>query len=284
VEDKTTSPALSAKDVNKLQQLTGMLLYYARAVDPTLIMPINVLASEKSKATAITADKLIKLLNYCNTHPETKIRYHVSDMILHINSDTSYLSENEAKSRAGGFFYMGSNTNTDKKLTNGAILIISKVLKHVMSSAAEAEIGAVFINSKEGAVLRTTLEELGHPQPPTPMETDNTTATGYSNGTMKQKLTKAMDMRFYWIKGRVKQGQFDVYWGPGYQNLADYFTKHHSPAHHKRMREIYIHADEHPINQKGIRDSALRGCVNTSGNAGAQIPHLPLGDASPRGR
>jgi hypothetical protein len=61
---------------------------------------------------------------------------------------------------------MGSDTKTSKKLTNGAILIISKVLNHVMSSAAEAEIGAVFINAKEGAVLRTTLEELGHPQPP----------------------------------------------------------------------------------------------------------------------
>jgi hypothetical protein len=131
---------------------------------------------------------------------------------------------------------MGSSTNTNNKLTNGVILIISKVLKHVMSSAAEAEIGAVFINAKEGAVLRTTLEELGHPQLPTPMETDNTTATGYSNGTVKQKRIKAMDMRFYWIKDRVKQGQFNVYWGPGYQKLADYFTKHHSPAHHKRMR------------------------------------------------
>jgi hypothetical protein len=172
---------------------------------------------------------------------------------------------------------MGSSNNTNKKLTNGAILIISKVIKHVMSLAAEAEIGAVFINAKEGAVLRTILEELGHPQRPTPMETDNTTATGYINGTIKQKRTKAMDMRFYWIKDRVKQGQFHVYWGPGYQNLADYFTKHHSPAHHKIMREIFIHA-ERPINWKGIRDSALRGCVNTSGKAGAQIPHLPGGD------
>jgi hypothetical protein len=105
---------------------------------------------------------------------------------------------------------MGSNAKTNKKLTNGAILIISKVLKNVMSSAAEAEIGTVFINAKEGAVLRTTLEELGQKQPPTPMETDNTTATGYINGTIKQKRTKAMDMRFYWIKDRVKQGQFNV--------------------------------------------------------------------------
>jgi hypothetical protein len=60
-------------------------------------MPINVLASEQSKAKNLKADKVIKLLNYCNTHPETKIRYHASDMILHIHSDDSYLSEMEAK-------------------------------------------------------------------------------------------------------------------------------------------------------------------------------------------
>jgi hypothetical protein len=83
---------------------------------------------------------------------------------------------------------------------------------------------------------------IGASSAPTPLETDNTTATGYINGTIKQKRTKAMDM---------------VYWGPGYQHLADYFTKHHSPAHHKRMRKIYIHASEWRINRKGIRDSAL---------------------------
>jgi hypothetical protein len=105
-----------------------------------------------------------------------------------------------------------------------------------MSSAAEAEIGAVFINAKEFAVLRTTLEELGHPRPPTPLETVNITDKGYRNGTIKQKRTKAMDMRFYWMKDRVK----------------DYFTKHHSPAHHKRICDVYIHADERPINRKGI--------------------------------
>jgi hypothetical protein len=79
-------------------------------------------------------------------------------MILNIHSDASFLSEREAKSRAGFFFYMGSNTDKANRRTNGAILIISTVLKHVMSSAAEAEIGAVFLNAKEGAVLHKTLE------------------------------------------------------------------------------------------------------------------------------
>jgi hypothetical protein len=99
-------------------------------------------------------------------------------------------------SQAGGFFYTGSNTDKANRLTNGAILIISTVLKHIMSSAVEAEIGAFFLNAKGGTVLRTTLEELGHPQPPTPLQTDNTIATGYNNGTIKRKCTRAMDMCF----------------------------------------------------------------------------------------
>jgi hypothetical protein len=131
VEDENNSPALSATDVSKLQQLTGTLLYYTRAIDPTLIVSINVLASEQTKATADTADKVIKLLNYCTTHPETKIRYHASNMILYIHSDASYLSERESKIRSGGFFYMGSTADTANKLTNGSSLIISTVLKHL---------------------------------------------------------------------------------------------------------------------------------------------------------
>jgi hypothetical protein len=68
-------------------------LYYASAVDTTLILPINVLASDQSKATEFTSDKVIKLINYCNTHPKTKIRHHESGMILDIHSDAPYLSE-----------------------------------------------------------------------------------------------------------------------------------------------------------------------------------------------
>jgi hypothetical protein len=82
-------------------------------------MPINVLASQQSKATEVTADKVIKLLNYCNTHPETKIMYHASDMILHIHIDASYLSENEAKSRAGGFFIWAAASKTTNNLPTG---------------------------------------------------------------------------------------------------------------------------------------------------------------------
>jgi hypothetical protein len=75
------------------------------------------------------SEKNIKLLKYCTTHPEATFRYHASDMVLNIHSDASYLSEREAKSRAGVFLYMGSNTDKSNMLTNGSILIISAVLK-----------------------------------------------------------------------------------------------------------------------------------------------------------
>jgi hypothetical protein len=141
IEEHKDSPLLPKKDVTCIQHLAGTLLYYVRAVDPPLILPVNVLASEQTQATDATADKIIKLLNYCDSHPEAKLRYHASDMILNIYSDASYLSEREAKSRAGGFLYLGSNIASKNKLTNGAILIIRTIIKHVISSAAEAEIG-----------------------------------------------------------------------------------------------------------------------------------------------
>jgi hypothetical protein len=82
---------------------------------------------------------------------------------------------------------------------------------------------------------------MGHPQPATPVEVDNTTAVGFANTKLQQKRSKSMDMRFYWIQDRVSQKQFLVYWRPGDTNLADYFTKHFSPSHHRRTRATYLH-------------------------------------------
>jgi hypothetical protein len=104
IEAHQYTPLLPQKDVTRIQQLAGTLLYYARAVDPTLILPVNVLASDQTQATTATSDKVIKLLNYCATHTEAKLQYHASDMILNIHSDASYLSEREDNSRAEGFF------------------------------------------------------------------------------------------------------------------------------------------------------------------------------------
>jgi hypothetical protein len=113
-----------------------------------------------------------------------------------------------ARSRAGGFFYIG---NKDQKLFNGSISVIAKIIKNVMSSAAEAEIAALFLNAKHSIPMRNTLIELGHAQPLTPIRTDNSTTNGIMNSTIKQNQSKAIDMRFYWLCDRVDQGQFNVF-------------------------------------------------------------------------
>jgi len=102
---------------------------------------------------------------------------------------------------------------------------------------------------------------MGHPQPATPIKTNNSTASGISNNTMKQQRSCAMDMRFYWIHDRVQQGQFLIYWQPGTQNLADYFTKHHAPQHHCEQRYVYLHKPPQINHALCTTFSLLQGCI-----------------------
>ena len=145
---------------------------------------------------------------------------------------------------------------------NGAILVVSTILKAVMSSATEAESGGLLYNCKEATVLRQTLLEMGHPQPPTLIQTDNNAcAAGIANDTVKQCRSKAMDMRFYWDRDCVAKGDFIIHWHRGSDNLADYFTKHYSPAHHRLMRSRYL-VDLHRPDFANATTQLMRRCVD----------------------
>ena len=171
-------------------------------------------------------------------------------MVLHIDSDAAYLVAPQARSRAAGYFYLGNMNHT---LFNGAIYILTKLIKAVMASAAEAECGGLFMNAQEAVPIRTTLQELGHPQPPTTIRTDNSTAHGIMNRTVKQRKSKSMDMKLWWLIDRIQQKQFKVSWAPGKYNLADYFSKKHPAKHHRKVRPIYVY-------MKNESPSLLQGC------------------------
>jgi hypothetical protein len=173
-------------------------------------------------------------------------------MILHIHSDASYLSVSNAWIRLGGLFFLG-NKSPEQETLNISILNVAAVIKNVVASAAESEVGACFHNAQSGAPLRVTLTELGHTQPPTYLRTDNYTAYGILNETIKQKRSKAMDMQYHWLTGRIRQKHVDVYCRPGHENLGDYHTKNHSAQHHKDMRHLILH--------EANSLQVLRGCV-----------------------
>jgi hypothetical protein len=159
------------------------------------------------------------------------------------------LSENGARSRVAGYYYLSNTTHNNTSFTdpdyvampNGPVHVLCQLMKEIVSSAAEEELAGLFHNAKEACPMWITLEELGHPQPPTPIQTDNSTACGIVNDTVKQRRSKAIDMRFYWMRDRVRQGQFFIYWRKGSINLADYFTKHHAPSHHVKIRPSVLH-------------------------------------------
>jgi hypothetical protein len=142
-------------------------------------------------------------------------------MYLHIHSDVSYLSEAKARSRVGGTFFLSDrpkNASATSSPTailpqhNGAIHTISSIMRNVMASSTEAELAVLFHNACDGILLQTALIKMGHPWSQTPIQTDNAFAAGIANEIVKQSRSKAIDMRFYWIRDRVKQGQYMVHW------------------------------------------------------------------------
>ena len=239
-----TTARLPMHEIKRLQQIIGMFLFYGHAVDPTLLTALSKLSSAQATATNATKHACHQFLDYCATQPASTIRYHASDMVLKLHSNSSYLNAVGARSRQGSHCFLGNKTDPD--ILNGAILHLAAIMKTVLSSAAEAEFGTLFHNTKEATALCTTLEELGHPQPPTPVLVDNSTAVGLANDTVTQRHSRAIDMRFYWIRDRVNQNQFHVYWAPAHLNLADYFTKHHTPSHHCRMCKYFVYTTASP--------------------------------------
>jgi hypothetical protein len=168
---------------------------------------------------------------------------------------------------------MSSKPKKGQQQHNGPLLTLSTIIKMICSSAAEAEIAALFLNAKEGVNIRNILQEMGHPQPATPMQTDNTTAHGILRGTCKQQRSKAIDMRFYWVRDRAQQGQFDIGWGPSAQNLGDYFTKHHTPAHHKGIRSMYLNFRNTPRYIPAAHKKIPQGCVDSALSPGTPAGH-----------
>jgi len=138
-------------------------------------------------------------------------------MILYIASDFSYLSVSKSRSQVGGYHFLGNKPSPNTPLRdqtifhNAPIHVKASILKNIMSAASESEIAAAFVNAKLAIPECICLLEMGHPQPATLFEIDNTTAYGILTKQLMPKQSKAIDMRFYWLRDRSNQGQFKMY-------------------------------------------------------------------------
>ncbi len=270
------SPLHDDTGKKRIQQVVGSFLYYARAVNPTILIALSGIPTQQAAPTENTRKQAKQFLDYMWTHPDAKIRHHASDMVLNVHSNASYLSAPCARSRAGGNFFLSSYLNGNPIKLNGAIHITCTILKHVPASAAEAKLGAHYLNAQEAKVLCLTLDELGHPQPPTPIHIGNTTTVGIVNNTIKQQRSRAMETRYFWLLDGKTQQYFKFYYQPGQENLGDYPSKHHTADIHKHVRPYYVHANKSPaLLPWALKPRIQQGCAETLGDPYAKKFPLP---------
>ncbi len=110
-----------------------------------MLTNLSSIASTQAEPTKETMKNTKLFLNYAASHQDAIITYQASDMVLVVHSNTSYLSKPKAQSHAGDHFFMSSDTKDPAN--NGAVLNIAQLIKAVMSSAAEAKLGALYINA-----------------------------------------------------------------------------------------------------------------------------------------
>jgi hypothetical protein len=186
------SPPLDQAGKKFIQEVNGVFLFLARAVDLTMLTPLSALASKQAAPTEKMMQTCLQFLDYAASQEDAIATYRASDMKLPIHSDASYLLEPKACSRASGHMFMAGTEEIP--INNGAVLNISQIIKAVMSLAMEAKLGMLLINTKTAVSMQWTLEELGHLQPQTPIQTNNLTAHALLTNKILPKALKAMDM------------------------------------------------------------------------------------------
>ena len=116
-----------------------------------------------------------------------------------------------------------------------------------MASATEEELGGLFENCQKATAMRKNLAEMVHQQPTTPVVMDNIEANSIINVTAKQKISRAINMRIYWVIDRIRHNHFYIFWEKGTKNLVDDVTKHHTIRRHRTMRPRSVKATQKDI-------------------------------------
>ncbi len=174
-------------------------------------------------------------------HPDAKIRYRASDIssTYTLMPSTSLHPRHEVVQAVTSSWLAFRETLSLYSWM--AIHITCTILKLVAASAAEAELGALFLSAQEAKVIWLVLVELEHLQPPTPIHIDNTTTVGTVNNTIKIQLSRAMEMRYFWLLNSKVQKLFRFHYQLGQENLGDCPSKHHSANIHQHVCLYYVH-------------------------------------------
>ena len=149
-----------------------------RAVNNKLIVALSIIGFQQSSATIETEDAIEQLIDYVATYPDNGIIFRKSGMILATHADAGFLKKHKSRRKSGAHVFPSEN-NPKPKL-NGPVLTIAQIIKYVMASTAGDEMETLYITAKNMIQLHKTLIEMGWPQPMSPIQTDNSTSSGFT--------------------------------------------------------------------------------------------------------
>ncbi len=148
------SPHLTNEGIHRVQRIMGSILYYACAVDMTVLMALSMVVSEQTAATEKTLGRCTQLLDYLASNSDAKVQYYASDMVMNIHLYASYLSESKAGSYTCGHFFMGWIPKSGEPIKlKGAFDVDLLILRFVVASTAKVELGALFHNCQTGIIF-----------------------------------------------------------------------------------------------------------------------------------
>jgi len=233
-----TSPILTEKEINELQQKIGSMQWYT-IIAYEIVTALSKVAGKQAKPTKKLMEEANHILGYLAGRQNTALKFCASDMQLRTESDASFASEYDSKTRIGGIFLIGEY-RSDGTPVSSPIAVISKIADCHPDSAAEGEYVAVHDVVKKGVYLRNLLIDCGFPQKgPTENRSDNQCAVNMTNNLVLDRKTKHIDRRFHWTRFEVKKGTFKICWYKGTSNLADFFTKYLDKENHKRFTNMF---------------------------------------------
>ena len=154
-EDDTAPPPYT-QGTKRVQGIFGALLYYARAMDNKLLVGLSAIGSQQASVTQRTNEAIDQILDYCATYPFDGIIYRSSDMDLCAHSDAGFHNESKGRSISRGHIFLSENDAMPR--WNVPVLTLAKIIKIVISSASEADLGEMFITAQEMIAMRQTLQ------------------------------------------------------------------------------------------------------------------------------
>ena len=231
--EEDTTPAMTPEQMETSRSFVGGALWAAvicRAdighACPELISMLN------NKPTQKTWNQVLHLAGYLKRHPNLGVTYYPSDMKLMVHTDANYKTP---YAKSGGIHFLGRENDPD--WVNGPIYTMSKIQPITTASVMESELIGFFMNGKAALPERQCLDAHGYPQTTTPFKGDNEACIAVASDTCLPKRSRYVDDKFFWVRDRVRRGDFSITWVSSEDNLADPFTKALSACIFKRLLE-----------------------------------------------